>query len=78
MTMTHNAYISSVVLRVCSIFSIHCLPDTPALLADVPTAVAAGVAVPSPASPLAAQPSFVVVACTAADSDWRSGADTSL
>lgn len=75
--MTHNAYISSIVSRVCSFLSIHCWRDTPALLAGVPTAVVAGVAVPSPASPLVAQPSSVV-ACTAADPDWRSAAGTSL
>ena len=57
--------------------SIHCWGDNPALLADVPTAVAAGVGVPSLASPLAARP-LSVDACTAADSDWRSAAGTLL
>ena len=52
--------------------------DTLAPLADVPTVVvAAGAAVPSLASPLAAWPSSVD-ACIAADSDWRSVAGTLL
>ena len=55
-------------IRVGPTLSIHCWGDNPALLVDVPTAVAAGVGVPSLASPLAARPSSVD-ACTAADLD---------
>ena len=74
-TMTHNASYRRSPGN-CRLLSIQCSQDTPALLADVPTdAAAAGAAVPSPASPLAVQQSSVD-ACTAADSDWHSGAGT--
>ena len=74
-TMTHNASCRRSP-RICRLLSIQCSQDTPALRADVPTdAAAAGAAVPSPASPPAVQQSSVD-ACTAADSDWHSGAGT--